>query len=766
MNRILKYIPGISSVASIMLLAGCSDEAPFSTSDNESSIVKFSLSLNEKVTRAVSEDETASLLEGAVMQITDEKGMLFNWKGYSNIPSEGVALKFGDYLATAYAGDSVPASFDKRYFKGQAAFSVSQNQINTRVSVVCKIANVVVNVNADDIEKKYRDDLKVEFFTNDGTLNFTKDNLDDSGYFMRSFDKTDGKYDDVINYKVYGIDKDGVSFTKTGKITGVKAAHGYTLNLQSYEKDETNGGLTLRIQIEEYSLQSDTIELEGRPEFQWNSSAIIRNGQISGTDETFTDQTLVIAAYSELRSLVISSDNATLKESFNQNLPIDLTIAPYSVQQDLKECGIEYEKSYIGADAEKTYIKYSLTLKEKWFKSLPVSQEEYVLTLTAVDKRNYSNTSTIRIANSNSAIAPPFEILEEYWTKDYLAVRAKSADVKINMEDGSDEVANAQLQYRKVGEEEWQSVPLTDLSQGEKIVTIKNLETAVYPNPGVTYECRLVGGEIVDLDESGENRDYQIRTKDLKTFTTETIFEMPNAGMEDWILSNKVWEPGADSSHSFWDTGNHGSTTLGESYNLTTQSTELKHKGNSSACLESRYVVVKIGAGNLFTGNFAGTSGSGVIKMDGMIDLGKPYNNSHPTGLRVWVNYRPKTANNQGGKSGYIESGQLDQGQIYIALASDIHRADTNKESTLVRTDNLPTAFLAFNEHTFEGDYGEEGEMKEVVIPFKYLEKAHNIKANYLVIVCSASKYGDYYSGADGSTMWVDDFELIYDDIE
>lgn len=33
----------------------------------------------------------------------------------------------------------------------------------------------------------------------------------------------------------------------------------------------------------------------------------------------------------------------------------------------------------------------------------------------------------------------------------------------------------------------------------------------------------------------------------------------------------------------------------------------------------------------------------------------------------------------------------------------------------------------------------------------------------HIVIVCSASKYGDYFSGSTSSTLWLDDFELIYE---
>ena len=31
------------------------------------------------------------------------------------------------------------------------------------------------------------------------------------------------------------------------------------------------------------------------------------------------------------------------------------------------------------------------------------------------------------------------------------------------------------------------------------------------------------------------------------------------------------------------------------------------------------------------------------------------------------------------------------------------------------------------------------------------------------MIVCSASRWGDYFTGSTQSEMWLDDFELLYD---
>ena len=34
---------------------------------------------------------------------------------------------------------------------------------------------------------------------------------------------------------------------------------------------------------------------------------------------------------------------------------------------------------------------------------------------------------------------------------------------------------------------------------------------------------------------------------------------------------------------------------------------------------------------------------------------------------------------------------------------------------------------------------------------------------SYIIVVASASKYGDYFTGGDGSVLFIDDFSLEYD---
>jgi hypothetical protein len=49
----------------------------------------------------------------------------------------------------------------------------------------------------------------------------------------------------------------------------------------------------------------------------------------------------------------------------------------------------------------------------------------------------------------------------------------------------------------------------------------------------------------------------------------------------------------------------------------------------------------------------------------------------------------------------------------------------------------------------------------EFTIPLDY--RATNRVPTHIIIVCSASRYGDYFTGSTKSVLWLDDFELVYE---
>ena len=53
------------------------------------------------------------------------------------------------------------------------------------------------------------------------------------------------------------------------------------------------------------------------------------------------------------------------------------------------------------------------------------------------------------------------------------------------------------------------------------------------------------------------------------------------------------------------------------------------------------------------------------------------------------------------------------------------------------------------------------GEWTQITIPLNYTTTS--VVPTNIVIVCSSSRYGDYFTGSTQSVMWLDDMELLYE---
>lgn len=741
-------------------LSSCVSEEPFGAENGAETLVKFSVDLNSTVTRAVSDNEISSLLDNCILYISNSQGLLHKWQGLQNIPTSGVYLKYGQYVAEAWAGDSVPASFDSRFFEGYTNFSISNNEIPTQVTVNCKIRNVVVSVDASQLPEFSLDNLKVHVESSNGKLDFAGEDLSRKGYFMRSYDKDTKKYDSELKYTVSGLDVNGNLFTKEGVISNVQSAHEYVITLESGEKEEEEfGGIPLSISIKEYELEiKEDILIHSEPKFQWENEGVELSDQLKpNEDGKFEDYTLNIAAYQGFKSLKLSvaKDNevGSLKSALGGYSELDLLVATGTTIDDLKEKGLTFSTS---VDSQNTPI-YNITFRQSWFDKLDIFKSQYVITIKAEDERGLTSSTRIRIANDAMAVDAPFSIDEELWRSDYLSVRAHSATIKLDIKETADDINNIQLQYRKktqTDSEEWKNFGSAfSITEGTQEVKLQNLAT------GTEYEVKAIAGDwIEDISR------YRYET-DPVSFTTESYYPIPNGSLESWSQTSKYWEPFAkDSVNSCWDTGNEGSTLLGTE-NVTMQESDIKHNGLYSAKLQTKLIQnLKMAAGNLFIGEFKKAS---MIPMGAQLTFGKPFNGSHPTALKVWMKYDPVTVDERDSScpDNSFQKGNMDNGQIYVAIASSPSEIDTsNKDYFKPEASNI----LAYGETTFTSSVGGGSELVEVTIPIHYdgiyEGRANKFAATNLIIVCSSSKYGDYYTGGVGSIMYLDDFQLVYDE--
>ena len=267
-------------------------------------------------------------------------------------------------------------------------------------------------------------------------------------------------------------------------------------------------------------------------------------------------------------------------------------------------------------------------------------------------------------------------------------------------------------------------------------------------------------------------------TDNSTTFTCTTQADTPlvNGDFEQWYKPANSWFPYAEGESEYWGSGNPGSTTLGDSYNLTTPNSSDTRPGSNgefSAKLQSKNVLVKFAAGNLFIGKFIKVAGT-----NGIVGFGQPFN-LRPVALKGWVKYNCGTIDIIGEQPSGVEivkNETKDIGMIYMALGtwSPESYGVSSREPDMLGTENTPIIIDTRDKGTFFNPkgkdviaYGEKvitesiSEWQEFTIPLDY--RSTNEIPTHIVIVCSASKYGDYFTGSTQSIMQVDDFELIYE---
>ena len=313
--------------------------------------------------------------------------------------------------------------------------------------------------------------------------------------------------------------------------------------------------------------------------------------------------------------------------------------------------------------------------------------------------------------------------------------------------------ASMHFEYKKADAEEWQTISANYNSGNQKFTA-----TLTGLTPATQYTYRLA------YEKSGE-----AYASDPVTFTTEEATTLPNGNMDDWYKSGKTWYPVSESDYStsgsFWDSSNPGTTTgAGALVNVnpTQGNSSIVHtSGGKSAELKSQYAsafgIGKFAAASLYSGKFNSLVGTNGAK----IDFGQKFA-SRPTGLHGWFRYTSGKIDYRGDNipAGLGEKGTDDLCSIYMALAKAPHQLNNTDTSTFFDFENDDN-IIAYGELPDAEAVSTNNEWKEFNVELKYKDITPQT-AYYLIIVCSSSKYGDYFTGSTGSIMYIDDLELLY----
>lgn len=719
--------------ASLTMLSfsSCSDDINYGNPGDGEGRVFLRPQLNSDVkveSRAILTDD--ELADNAIIWISNAKGAVRKYTGVGNVPAGGISLVSDNYVAEVWAGDSVPASFDHRYFKGREPFAVQAGR-TAEVTVECRIANSVVAVEYEPAVDDVLTDYTMTVGHKAGELTFNgREDEGRPGYFMMpSFDKN-------LTCTLTGKKTDGSDFTYTRVIEDAKPCTKYLVKVKHGGPVEDEiGGALISIEVDDTEIEvEDVVEIYSAPTVEGTNFDITK--PVMGQEGQLTEKKVWIKSTKGFKDLVVSCPGFSTLLGISGD-DFEVFGMADNVKQALEAKGFSYQYfTHDGSDFE----EIKLVFDDAFMNLFPNGEHNVLFTVT--DNNGKTGTGVMQIILSDAKMRTDAVVDADVW-----ATKATLRGTVMKPE-----LSGFAFNYRERGAQQWQTAAV-DGTFGEG--SAMSLELTGL-SAGTTYEYQAVCDGF--------------DTSDVLTFTTEAALQLPNAGMEDWDTSEKSYKIHAPGGELFWDSGNQGATTMPGAGSITTPASDVKHSGEYSARLESKFVglgtIGKFAAGNMFVGQYLATDGT-----DGVLGWGRPFA-SRPKALKVWVKYTPQTVTDS--KTDELKKGDMDLGIVYLALVTDhtdeaidskgkkygqwpvVVKTKDDKNNKRSLFDKNAANVIAYGERVFTEA---TGDMIEVEIPLEYYKT--DVKASNIIVTCSASKYGDYFTGGP-SVMYVDDFELVY----
>jgi len=723
-----KFIYIAATAVALTALPGCDDAWDYGEDGGEGKVIITTTVRSdvEVASRALTGEELSQKL---MLWISGDKGLVRRYNGQSEIPAS-VALNSGRYVAEAWTGDSVPASFDDKWFKGRTEFNIETGK-TTAVDLVCKIANVVASVKYDPAVAEVLSDYTLTVGHVAGSLTFEGDDTR-KGYFMMNSRAKD------LEWTLAGKLADGSEFTKKGTIIGARPATEYVLNVKYTSASQETGGGYFTVVIDETEINvEDEVVISMAPVIKGIGFDIAQ--PLSKEAGKVGRRSLYITASAALSSVVLESDYFGPLFNLGGN-DFDLLAMSDEIRDAMAAKGVTFIYEYNDAeDISNMKISFEAEMTDA------LVDGSYVFNVLAEDAVGKTSNAAFTIVVGGDPVHP-----EEVAAADAWATKVILRGVLT--QEGA---TNIMFNYRKRGVQAWtQAAPTSSQARStEYTLELTGLE------PSTDYEYTL-------SCTTAEGAEFM--SSDIKSFTTASTPQLENAGFEDWQVSKAPYLIYADGGAMFWDSGNHGSATMRK--NVTVPDTSVKHGGERSIKLESQFVGIgsigKFAAGNVFIGKYLATAGT-----DGILGWGRPFT-GRPTALKGYVKYTPGTIEYTDTRAPEYVKGDMDKGILYVALLDGSKAQSAEKDDpaeyfeypVVVKTkssklfDKNGSDVIAYGEIVFSEATAGDG-MVEFTVPLEYYRT--DIIPTYIVCTASASKGGDYFCGGS-SVMYLDDLELIY----
>lgn len=312
------------------------------------------------------------------------------------------------------------------------------------------------------------------------------------------------------------------------------------------------------------------------------------------------------------------------------------------------------------------------------------------------------------------------------------------------------------VEFRVLGSEEWIRVDDSCITAdgGTFVAHITGLQ------PDTAYETVAYCG----TDRSA-----------VTEFITDSATPLPNHSFEAVSLVTgkdyyKWYDPASSDPTArtmFWGAGDgegpdgvNGSASMG--IVLTTPERNDVPDGEICVKCASKSFAGMLTSGNIFTGQFAGLVGTS----GGKLNYGRPWT-TRPKALKLKMKYESGIIDIVGSMppGETVNKGDNDRCNIIVSVGDWDYRKCGGTPASPVHVNTVEKVFFSKNTEGTIG-YGEfvlgkstEGWI-DVEIPIEYISMTQ--KPTHIIITCATSMRGDYFTGSSKSTLWLDDFDLIY----
>ena len=625
--------------------------------------------------------------------------------------STPLQLRIGKYRVVAKYGNNLPG-FDNPYYVGETEVLIKTDAISV-ADIVCTLANVMVTV---EVDKAITDNFQsYSIFVEDGSgtgaglgYSSTLNNIDRVGYIPAT---------GTLKWNLSLVNADGTTFRSSAVYTDVKPRQHYNLSFELAEDTGEGGYAAIRLVVDnslveqEYDIELDFSESE-LPSFDTNDGFELTN-QMSVIVGDDTKKELSFSSPEGIKSFILSLDKDVMTKSGSPLVWYELVEASQETISELASKGIKAQAIAYGA----TSFKIDVT---DYVKALPTG--DYNIDMTLYDIKGHLASCPMDFAVISEVEADMVSVVP--W--------AKFAIVKGKYFSGS-VPEGLTFMYRKTSESVWTSAPASILKIDSATKTFEAEIGGL--TPAASYLIKAVTATDTE-------------TREIE-FSTEGASTLYNLSFDDWYQDGKVWYPYASgASPSVWDSANKGAATfIGSSTSPVEGTDAVKGK---AAKMESKYAVIAFAAGNIYTGKFGKIDGVGA-----QLEWGVPFT-SRPMALRGYYKYSPAKINRTGDGMGSYKD-KMDKAQIQIALADWTAPFQINtKNGQFVEFDaDYIVAHGKIESDAAYSDY------VEFTIPLEY--RSMTRKPTYIVISAAASYLGDYFTGGEGSTLYIDEFSFEYD---